>query len=574
MFAPACFDPGVETRQFLNLNRAILAGSVAAWLALAGCSNSAPVNADASSSPGIEWATHKPAAIAGSEVPAAPVARGDVSLKLLGRHRHGTFKQSAAEICAYHPASRRLFVVNAEQQAIDILDVSDPASIQSVAKVQLAEFGGKPNSVAVHGELIAIAISASPLQNPGAVAFLSPDGEVLKRLEVGPQPDMLTFSPDGRWLLTANEGEPSDDYTNDPPGSVSLIDLTDRLTDLSQQHVTTLGFEAFNDRTKLDPSIRVYGPNATVAMDLEPEYIAVAPDSQTAWVALQEANALAIIDLEQRVITKLVGLGFKDHSRPENAFDANDKDGGIRIQMWPVFGMYQPDAIRAWTHAGETFLISANEGDHRKYGAFNEEANIGKLKLDPQAFPQAEKLAQPDQLGRLLVTNAQGDADGDGDFDRLYCLGGRSFSIWSAVGELVFDSGSEFERIIAAKYPSSFNADQITNGADERSDNKGPEPEGVALAELGDRRYAFIGLERHSGIMIYDVTDPTRPEFVNYELTRDFGQPAETEAAGDLGPEGLIFIPAEQSPNGRPLLAVSFEVSGTTAIFEVVTDQK
>ena len=39
--------------------------------------------------------------------------------------------------------------------------------------------------------------------------------------------------------------------------------------------------------------------------------------------------------------------------------------------------------------------------------------------------------------------------------------------------------------------------------------------------------------------------------------------------AGDLGPEGLVFIPAAQSPNGRPLLVVGNEVSGTTAVLQL-----
>lgn len=533
-----------------------------------GCSQVPAESSRERAAENVARAAAKPPSIP-DDGPAAPVARGDVSLKLLGRSRHGTFNQSAAEICAYHAPTRRLVVVNAEARAIDLVDLSDPTQPVLVNSVALAEFG-KPNSVATHGERIAVALSAPTLQDPGSVAFLSPDGDVLQRLSVGPQPDMLTFSPDGRWLLTANEGEPTDDYAVDPPGSVSLIDVRGDIGELSPENVATLGFEAFNDRTALDASIRVYGPNATVAMDLEPEYIAVSPDSTTAWVALQEANAFAIIDLEQRAVTKLVGLGFKDHSLPENALDASDKDGGACLRSWPVFGMYQPDAIRAWSRGGETFVISANEGDHRKYGAFNEEARVGQLPLDPQAFPQAAELTRPEQLGRLLVTNTRGDLDGDGDYDELYCLGGRSFAIWNAAGELVFDSGSEIERILAAIHPASFNADQISNNADERSDNKGPEPEGVALGEINGRMYAFIGLERHSGILIYDVTDPQRPEFVNYQLSRDFGAAANSEQAGDLGPEGLTFIPGDVSPNGKPLLAVSYEVSGTTAVYEVV----
>ncbi len=497
--------------------------------------------------------------------------RGTVRLRMLGRHRHGSFGKSAAEISAYDPASRRLFVVNAEISGIDILDISKPAQPRLVRRLELAAYG-KPNSVAAHGGRIAVALSANPLQDPGHLVWLDAEGTVLRALTVGPQPDMVTISPDGRWALTANEGEPSDDYARDPEGSVSLVDLTGGVGQLTQANVTTLGFEAFHDRSKLDPSIRIYGPGASVMQDLEPEYIAVSPDSKTAWVSLQEANALAIVDIPNRRITRLVGLGFKDHSRPENALDPSDQDGGPRLGTWPVRGMYQPDAIRAFASGGELFLLTANEGDHRKYGAYNEEARVADLKLDPRAFPNASELARPENLGRLLVTRSLGDADGDGLYEALYSLGGRSFSVRSAAGELVYDSGSDFERILAERHPDSFGADQESNDRDTRSDNKGPEPEGITVGRVDGRDLAFIGLERHSGVMVYDLANPRQPEFVDYVLTRDFSISPEQPEAGDIGPEGLLFIGAQESPTGRPLLAVSYEISGTTTLYEITTE--
>jgi hypothetical protein len=236
--------------------------------------------------------------------------------------------------------------------------------------------------------------------------------------------------------------------------------------------------------------------------------------------------------------------------------------------------MYQPDAIAAFDHNGETFLISANEGDHRNFAGFQEEARVGDLKLNPKAFPNADEIQRKENLGRLMVTRTLGDTDGNGEYEELYSFGGRSFSIWSATGELAFDSGSEFERIIAERHPGTLNADHESNDAKNRSDNKGPEPEGLTIGRVGERLLAFIGLERHSGIMIYDLADPRQPAFVDYVTTRDFSQAPDSPDAGDLGPEGLTFIPAEQSPTGKPLLAVSYEVSSTTAIFEVTADAK
>lgn len=505
----------------------------------------------------------------------APLPSGEFGLRPLARHVHGGFDKSAAEISAFDPESRRLFVVNAEQSAIDVLDLTNPATLSLVASAPLLDYGSKPNSVACHNGLIAVAMSANPKQDPGSVLFLSSGGNVIHTLQVGAEPDMLTFSPDGRWLLTANEGEPTDDYAHDPAGSVSLIDLQGvdapaGVTSLTEKQVTTLGFSAWNAPGILDPQVRVYGPGSTPAQDLEPEYIAVSPDSTRAWVVLQEANALALVDLIEKQISKIVPLGWKDHSRPENGFDASDVDGGINIHPWPVRGLYQPDSIQAFVSAGETFLVTANEGDHRKFSALNEEVRVRDLQLDATAFPNAAELQRPEQLGQLLVTKTLGDADGDGIYDALYCLGGRSFSIWNADGQLVFDSGSEFERIIATLHPETFNANHTTHAREGRSDDKGPEPEGLTLGEIDGRMLAFIGLERHSGILLYDITEPKSPRFVNYLCTRDLIQTPGAGQGGELGPEGLRFVPASDSPTRVPLLVVTNEVSSSTVVYEVV----
>ena len=214
---------------------------------------------------------------------------------------------------------------------------------------------------------------------------------------------------------------------------------------------------------------------------------------------------------------------------------------------------------------GDEEIPGVEEGD-----IFNEESRVGKLELDPTAFPNAAELQADEVLGRLKVTNTMGDLDGDGDYDQLYAYGGRSFSIWNSSGELIFDSGSQFDYITAAMYPDDFNSTNDENGSfDDRSDDKGTEPEGVALAQIGDRHYGFIGLERMGGIMVYDITDPMQPFFVDYTNTRDFSGDAAAGTAGDLAPEGLVFIPAKDSPNGENLLVATNEVSGTVTIFQV-----
>jgi hypothetical protein len=250
--------------------------------------------------------------------------------------------------------------------------------------------------------------------------------------------------------------------------------------------------------------------------------------------------------------------------------DASDRDGPsnggrINIRPSPVFGMYQPDAIASYKAGGRDYFVTVNEGDARDWPGFTEEARVSSLTLDPGAFPNAATLKNNANLGRLNVTRALGDVDGDGDFDALYTLGGRSFSIWTSSGVLVFDSGSALERITSIELPSLFNAGHDDPVFDSRSDNKGPEPEALTIGEIQGRTYAFVGLERAGGIAVFDITHPGVPVFVDYLNDRTTG-PAETR---DIGPEGLEFIPARESPTGRPLLMVTSEISNTVSLYAV-----
>jgi hypothetical protein len=487
---------------------------------------------------------------------------------LLGSYRNGLFAESAAEIVAHDPRTQQLFVVNAAQARVDVLDIADPASPTLVTSLAFESYGAAVNSVAVHEGVAAMAVEAHVKTDPGTVVFVSThDLAVLSAVTVGALPDMVTFTPNGRYVLTANEGEPNADYTIDPEGSVSVIDLKRGARRVTQANVRTVDFRAFNG--KAPPGVRIFGPNATVAQDLEPEYLAVSSDSKTAWVTLQENNALARIDIRRSKIETLSSLGDKDHSRAGQGFDASDRDEAINIASWPVLGMYQPDAIAALSYRGDTYLVMANEGDARDYDGFGEETRIADVVLDPSAFPNAADLQTDAKLGRLKITQAQGDVDGDGDFDKLYAYGARSFSIRRADGTLLFDSGDELEQTTAAALPASFNTSNEDNDFDGRSDDKGPEPEGLAVGKIRGRSYAFIGLERVGGFMVYDVTHPKTPCFLDYVQNRNFTAAPETAEAGDLGPEGLKFVSASDSPTGEALLVVGNEVSGTTTLFEI-----
>ena len=585
-----------------------------------------------------------------TETPPAPTPQS-VRLSLAGRFSTGVFGASAAEIPAFDAASKRAFVVNAQKGTVDVLDMTQPSSPTYIGEINARNIapGAEVNSVAVRDGIVALAIQAGVKTDPGFVGFYRADTLAeLSHVGVGALPDMLTFTPDGKYVLAAIEAEPGDDYQIDPEGSVSIIDVTT----INAPVVRTAGFNAYNGKEAelRSKGVRIFGPNANTARDFEPEYIAVSADSSTAWAVAQENNALVRIDIATATVTDILPLGYKDHGLAGNGMDTNDEDGVINIAPRPgVLGMYLPDAIAAYTAKGKTYLLTANEGDARAWGednpaywagdpgkGFVEEFRVKHLvhasgfarragdDLPPQLAALAKgALLNPDtfawcgatpgnpgdcradeQLGRLNVTwtmgyrkdaqgkpvmfNRSGVEDASGDrlmYDNLYSFGARSFSVRDAQGKLVWDSGDQFEKYLASDEcrvgtqrdiacKTFFNSGHDEGDAlDSRSDAKGPEPEGIEIGVLGDKTFAFIGLERMGGIMVYDVTSPEAPVFVDYFNTRDdwtTEDPGSVLATvGDLGPEGLKFIPANQSPNGQALLMVGNEVSGTTAIYTI-----
>lgn len=503
------------------------------------------------------------------QIPLAQAGGSSIQLTPVGSYRTGILDESAQEIVVHDKYSKRLFVTNAATSKIDVLDMRSPSSPQLLFSIDVSAHGKQANSVAVHNGLVVAAVQNQDKQANGFAVFFDSDGNFINKVTVGALPDMVTFSPNGRWVLVANEGEPNDDYSVDPEGSVSVISLRYGARYLSQGNVRSAGFSEYT-RGDLDPSVRVFGPNASVAQDFEPEYITVSADSKTAWVSLQENNALAVVDIRDAEVTDVFGLGTKNHMRAENKLDASNKDGGINLHNWPVHGMYMPDTISSYRVRGRNYIVTANEGDSRDYPGFSEEERVKDLILDAVAFPNAASLQDQVNLGRLKITNTLGDVDNDGDYDQLYSYGGRSFSIWNDKGELVFDSGDDFERITADLIPEGFNSTNDENGSmDDRSDDKGPEPEALAIGKIRGHTYAFIGLERVGGIMVYDISNPYRPQFIQYLTTRDFNGNPILDTAGDLAPEGIAFINAYHSPLGVPMLAVAHEVSGSTVLYRI-----
>lgn len=487
--------------------------------------------------------------------------KAKLKIEPIGTYSTGIFNESAAEISAYDPINQRLFVINGSTNKVDVLSIKEPNNPSFLFNLEINSDGGAVNSISYKNGILAVAVANKVAQIAGKILFFNPAGDLLNSVTVGALPDMVTFTPDGNKVLVANEGEPNQNYSIDPEASVSIIDISNGI---KNPQVITADFTQFNTAT-LDNSIKISGPNATVAQDLEPEYITVSEDSKTAWITLQENNAIAILNIETGKIEKLVGLGFKDYSKYQ--IDVSFLDGKINLASYKnLFGIYQPDTISSYNFEGKTYLVTANEGDSREYGDYKEYELVGNLQLKPGAFPQPI----PDDLG---VIKSLGKTDDNCVekcvYEQLYTFGGRSFSIWDDQGNLVFDSGDDFEQITAQKFPKFFNSNNSQNNFDNRSNNKGPEPEGIAIGKINGRIYAFIGLERTGGVMTYDITNPKNVFFVDYVNNRNFFGDPNVGTAGDLGPEGLLFLDSSKSPTGIALLVVTNEVSGTTTIYSV-----
>ncbi|MDN4503581.1 choice-of-anchor I family protein [Alteromonadaceae bacterium BrNp21-10] len=519
-------------------------------------------------------------------------------------------KEGAAEIVQYHVASQMIYAINSSgaQATIEIIDasdlgadVSDPLTDESLTSTTFVlptsvTAGANTltisdaNSIAIHGDLLAVAMAADAHADNGAILFYdisTGTPALVKAVEAGNLPDMVTFTPDGSKALVANEGEPSGDYLVDPEGSVSIITITDGMPADTATQVT---FTAFNGmQAELEAKkVRFSNPgNSTVAQDLEPEYIATS--NSTAYVAMQENNAMAKIDLTDNSV-EIFGLGYKDWSI--NRIDVSNKDGVNFNTYAGLYGLYMPDTITMMNWKGADFILTANEGDAREYFydsgdeatclaaggveydeddgclSFIDEARVKDLDLDANS-PLAINYDK-DVLGRLKVIPAMGDTDNDGDHDELYAFGARSFSIWDSNGLQVFDSGDDFGRITAAVHGEQFNNDEDANEGDARSDDKGGEPEALTVGKIGQQTYAFVGLERMSSIFVYDVTNPYDVRFVDYFYNRDLTDGLEgTEISGDLAPEGMKFVAAEDSPTGEALLITGNEISGSVAVWQI-----
>lgn len=561
-------------------------------------------------------------------------ANATISLSLVGRIQlNPSDPEGAAEIVQFHPASSTIYAINsaADVPTIEIIDASsltaealaNPMSSENLTSTALllpTEQNGVmlagPTSVAVSGDWMAIAVPADDKATNGMVLFyngLDTSSPIfVKAVEVGNLPDMVTFTPDASKVLTANEGEPSGDYNIDPEGSISVIAIVDGAPSDTSINISFVGYNGKQAELETqgmhfpNPSGRTINGtliSTTVAQDLEPEYITTT--NEIAYVTLQENNGLAMVDLSDNSV-QVIGLGFKDWSNYQ--LDGME-DGTVSFGQYDdLYGMYMPDTITSFQWKDANFLVTANEGDAREYffdtlnadgeqdedlctaaggqdfdeddGCLSYSEETQGRRLDYAPGSNLDNIAGDDPkdfdftaypLGRLTVTDVLGDSNNDGEYEALYAYGARSFTIWDANGLVVFDSGDDFERITASIHGNTFNNNNDENEGDSRSANKGPEPEALTVGQVGDKTYAFIGMERLGGIFVYDVTNPYDTKFVDYVINRDLTEGG--DLIGDSAPEGMSFVEATDSPTGNALVIIGNEVSGTVSVWQISEKQ-
>lgn len=502
-----------------------------------------------------------------------------VKTELIARYNAGAYSADggSAEITAYNAANGFAYSVNGVKGTLDCVDMralKDSAAVETLSGTELKAAAlaensgdgfsyGDMTSVAVSpdGKTLAVAMQDEDYRKHGRVLFFDCGGDGSLTYsgiaETGVQPDMVTFTEDGAKVLTADEGEPREGYTAagavDPMGSVTVIDVQTKAAKI-------VDFGAFDaKRGELVSAGIVLKKETAPSVDLEPEYIAVSGNK--AYVALQEANAAAVLYIDSLQFEDIFSLGFEDYGRV--AVDLNKSDGKYDPKTYEnIRGIRMPDGISAAVINGETYLLTANEGDSRAWPVGSEtDTNEIKDKTSP---------VNGIRTGGKVTWFDAGQYDGlEEGVD--YIFGGRSFTVFKVTSsglEEVFDSGSDFERITAQTVSEHFNCSNDTAEAEDRSGKKGPEPEGITVGAVGGHTYAFIGLERTGGVMVYDISDPANAAFKNYFNSRDYS----ADIRDDVSPEGLTFAAADQNSSGMPVLIISNEVSGTVSVMAIDAD--
>ena len=502
--------------------------------------------------------------------------------------------EGSAEIATYHAGSKRIFATNGVKNTIDIFDISDVANPKKVGSVALSPYGNDVTSVAAGKDVVVAVVNVSdkfsatgvPTTTNGKIVVFDTAGKVLSSPDVlGVLPDSVSFAPNGTTALVAIEAQPvcakddpataakeDADYTkaSDPVGGVTVVDLSDPAAPV----LKFAGFDQFTVSEMRAKGIAVSSVVNNVSKDFEPEF-ATAIDNNYAYVTIQEANAIGKLNIQTATFESITRAFESKVSQV--ARDTSDRDSGAGPRTYAnVVGASQPDAIAGFKMGSGNYFITANEGDAREYTCLNDDLRGASLKVDPRRFPDWKTLSGTAALGRAKVNPNNGDRDGDGDIDTIHLRGSNSMTMYRN-GYALWDSADLLDQIQTAAFgvaningSHSLSSDKATMNyvGQDRSDDKGSEPEGVAVGMVGDRRIAVLGLERMSALAVFDITQPRVPVFIEWLQML----PAKATPAKDVkywSPEGIVFVPADKSPSGKALIITSYELSGSLSIHQI-----
>ena len=502
--------------------------------------------------------------------------------------------EGSAEIGTFHAASKRIFATNGVKNTIDIFDISDVANPKKVGSVSLSPYGNDVTSVAAGRDVVVAVVNVSekfsatgvPTTTNGKIVVFDTNGKVLSSPDVlGVLPDSVSFAPDGTTALVAIEGQPvcakddpataakeDTDYSkaSDPVGGVTVVDLSNPAAPV----LRFAGFDQFSVNAMKAKGIAVSSVVNNVSKDFEPEFVS-AVDNNYAFVTIQEANAIGKLNIRTATFES-VTRAFE--SKLESvARDTSDRDAGAGPRNYKrVVGASQPDAIAAFKSGAGQYYVTANEGDAREYTCLDDDLRASALKVDPRRFPDWKAWSANAALSRAKVNPTNGDLDGDGDIDNIHLRGTNSMTIYRS-GSVIWDSGELLDQIqtqafgvanINGSHSLSSDKNTMNYVGQDRSDDKGAEPEGVAVGMVGDRRIAVLGLERMTALAIFDITDPKKPIFQEWIQML----PTKATPAKDVkhwSPEGIVFVPADKSPSGKALIITSYELSGSLSIHQI-----
>ena len=523
-----------------------------------------------------------------------PVRANEATVKITEISAISLDSEGSGEIATFHPGSKRIFATNGVKNAIDIFDISNVAAPKKVGSLSLSPYGNDVTSVAAGRDVVVAAVlvtetfsaTGAPSTPNGKLVVFDTNGKVLSSPDIlGVLPDSVTFAPNGTTALVAIEGQPvcakddpattakeDTDYlkASDPEGGVSIVDLTNPAAPV----VKFAGFKQFNVAQMKAKGIAVSSVVNNVAKDFEPEFI-TAVDNKYAYVTIQEANAIGKLDIEAASFES-VTRAFES-KLSVTARDTSDRDSGAGPRNYAnVVGASQPDAIASFKVGSGHYFVTANEGDAREYTCLNDDQRGSSLKVDTRRFPNWSALSASAALGRAKVNPTIGDRDGDGDIDTIHLRGSNSMTMYRN-GIALWDSGDLLDQIQITAFgvaningSHSLSSDKSTMNyvGQDRSDDKGSEPEGVAVGMVGNTRVAILGLERMTALAVFDITQPRSPVFQEWLQML----PAKATPAKDVkhwSPEGIVFVPADKSPSGKALIITSYELSGSISIHQI-----